>query len=181
MMDGAVTLGWTPGTGDESAFLIERDCGSGFVQIGNSPGNTTTYSDTTMPNSTPCTYQIKGHKGTSCPWTSPPSSALQVLAPPDGPVLTATAVNPFQIRLDWSNAAGEQGYEVEVRVVNGTWVPLASLLPDTLSYTDSHGVNPGTRYTYRVRATRAGAASAWGEASATTPAYTPGAATCPLP
>lgn len=179
--NGVVTLTWTPGTGDESEFLIERDCGSGFSQIGTSPGSTASFQDATTPASTSCSYQVRGHKETPCPWTSAPSDAAQILAPPSGPTVSATAENAFQIRLDWNDSADEDGYEIEVQVFNGTWMPLATVSANQLSYTDNHGVNPGTLYTYRVRAIRSNDNSAWGQAAASTPAYTPGMATCPVP
>ncbi|MBA3013338.1 MAG: DUF2341 domain-containing protein, partial [Desulfobulbaceae bacterium] len=178
---GIVTLNWTPGTGDETEFRIERDCGSGFSQIGISSGDTASFQDTTMPNSTSCSYQIRGHKETPCPWTSAPSSSIPVLAPPAGPTVSATAENSFQIRLNWNDADDEEGYEIETQVFNGTWMPVATVPANQLIHTDNHGVNPGTQYTYRVRAIRSNGNSSWGQASATTPNYTPGASTCPLP
>lgn len=181
MTDGTVNLNWTPGTNDESEFRIERNCGSGFSQIGTSPGNTTTYQDTTMPNSTSCSYQVKGHKNAPCPWTSTASDTIPVLAPPAGPAVTAAAVNAFQIQLNWNDSADEDGYDIETKVFNGAWMPVATVPANQLTYTDSHGVNPSTSYTYRVRAKRTTVNSAWGQASATTPAYSSGAATCPVP
>ena len=180
-VDGAVALAWTAGTGDESEFRVERDCGSGFVQIDAAPSGSTGYTDTTMPASTTCSYQIKGHKEAPCPWTSSPSDPAQLLAPPAGPVVTATAENAFQVRLDWNDATDEDGYEVETMIFNGVWMPVATLPADQVSFTDNHGINPGTQYTYRVRARRAAERSAWGQDTATTPTYTPGTATCPLP
>lgn len=179
--DGLVTLAWIPGTNDETEFRIERDCGSGFTQIGIAPGNTTSFQDVTMPNSTDCSYQIKGHKESPCPWTSIASDTAQVLAPPAGPAVTATATNAFQIRLDWNDSVDEEGYDIEAQIFNGAWMPIATVPANQLTYTDSHGVNPGTLYTYRVRAKRTAGNSGWSQANATTPAYTPGMATCPLP
>lgn len=179
--EGEVVLNWTPGTGDESEFWLERDCGSGFVQIATLPAATTTYRDTTLPWSQLCTYQVKGHKPGSCAWTSLPSTGVQLLAPPATPLLTATAVNAFQIRLDWTDASDEEGYEVEVKIFGGVWMPVATLSADQQTYTDMQGINPNTQYRYRVRAHRGAVSSAWAQAVATTPAYTPGAATCPLP
>ncbi len=183
--EGKVTLAWTAGTGDESEFQVERNCGSGYELIETVPGNIKTFTDDEIPASTLCAYQVKGHKDSSpaeCSWTSNPVSTANLLAPPAGPVVTAMALNPFQVQLKWSNnAADEEGYDVEVQVFNGFWVLVASLPPNTLTYTDSHGINPSTKYTYRVRARRAADNSAWGQSSITTPAYTSGAATCTLP
>ena len=178
---GAVVLEWNPGTGDESEFRVERNCGSGFSQIGTAPGSESSYRDTTMPNSTACTYRVKGHKESACPWTSAPSNTAQTVAPPAGPTVSATALNAFQIRLTWNDDADEEAYDIEAQIFNGAWVPVATVPANQVAYTDSHGVNPGTQYKYRVRARRATSTSGWSQASATTPAYSPGAATCPLP
>lgn len=195
-LEGKVNLTWSAGTGDESEFRVERNCGSGYDQIGTTPGGTLTYSDATMPVSTSCTYQVKGYKNASCPWTPVASNEATIVAPPAGPVVTATAPNAFQIRLTWDDATDEEGYDVEAQLCNGSWVAVASLSAsaihtlappaNTVTYTDRHGINPSTAttpstYTYRVRARRGTATSAWGQASATTPVYVEGAATCPLP
>jgi hypothetical protein len=181
VVNGGVQLTWNPGTGDESEFRVERNCGSGFTQVGVVPAGVTTYMDQTMPASAQCSYQVKGHKETPCPWTSPPTPATQLLTPPAAPVLNATAENAFKVRLDWSDATDEEGYDLEAKVFNGAWMPVISLPANQVSYTDGHGVNPGSMYTYRLRARRANGSSAWGEESVTTPAYTPGAVTCPTP
>jgi titin len=180
MSEGQVLLAWAAGTNDESEFRVERDCGSGFAQIGVTPGGATTYSDTSMPNSEVCSYQVKGHKQATCPWTTVPSNTVQLLSPPDSPAVTVTAENAFQLRLDWTDASDEDGYEIESMIFNGAWMPVISIPANQLSYTDMQSINPGTTYTYRVRARRGTIHSAWGQNSATTPAYTPGAATCPL-
>jgi len=179
--EGKVALAWSARTNDESEFRVERNCGGGYAQIGSVTGKTTTYSDATMPVSTACSYRVKGHKEVPCLWTSIPSNEVAILAPPVGPVLAVSPENPFQLRLDWSDAADEEGYDVEAQVFGGAWMPVATLPANQVTFTDNHGINPSTKYTYRVRARRATGNSAWGQNSATTPAYTPGAATCPLP
>jgi hypothetical protein len=181
VVDGKVKLDWAAGTGDESEFLVERNCGSGYSQIALVPSLSLTFSDSTVPASTSCSYQVKGRKLTPCAWTSAPSTATQLLAPPIGPVLNATAENAFQILLEWNDAADEEGYDIEAQVFNGAWMPVISLSANIVHYTDSHGINPGTRYTYRVRARRSNGSSAWGQDSVSTPAYTPGTATCTVP
>ena len=181
VVDGSVQLVWSPGSGDESDFLVERDCGGGYGQVGSVTAGINTYSDHSMSASTSCRYQVKGHKQSPCPWTSDPSAAVQLLSPPIGPVVNAIAENAFQIRLDWNDAADEEGYDIETQVLSGAWMPVATLPANQVTFTDNHGINPSTRYTYRVRARRTTGNSAWGQNSVTTPSYTPGAATCPVP
>ncbi|MBU4153110.1 MAG: DUF2341 domain-containing protein [Proteobacteria bacterium] len=179
--EGSILLSWTSGTGDESGFQVERDCGSGYVQIGLTPAGVTTLSDETFPSSELCSYQVNGAKQGACPWTSAPSNSVQLLAPPETPQVTATPENAFLIRLDWTDASDEEGYDVEVKVFGGVWVPVIALAADQVSFTDTEGINPNSQYLYRVRARRGAVHSAWGQAAAITPVYTTGAATCPLP
>ncbi len=75
----------------------------------------------------------------------------------------------------------EQGDEVECKVFGGVWMPVATLTANQLNYSDMQGINPNSPYRYRVRARRGAVTSGRGQATATTPAYAPGAATCPLP
>ena len=76
--------------------------------------------------------------------------AMSSLLTPTG--LSANAQSSTQIALKWSdNAAGEDGYKVERKVIGGDFVEIAQIGPDSTSFTDS-GLAAGTTYTYRVRA-----------------------------
>jgi len=89
--------------------------------------------------------------------------------------LTATAVSFSQIDLSWIGSLGADGYELE-RSTNGiTYSLLATVGPNTTSYSDM-GLSQSTTYYYRVRAMNTiGDRSGWSNVvSATT-------STIPLP
>jgi hypothetical protein len=190
--DTSVDLSWNSTTTDESGFKLERcvDTGEGctFVQFDITGAGVTTYSDTNVPASATVSYRVKAYKTTAdCDWTSGPSNALSVdLAPasPTGPddvgFLAAMALNSFKIKLDWvDNSSDEDGYEIEVQVFNGAYTRIATLAADLETYTDTLGIDPGTTYNYRVRSYRGAVKSSWLTGSATTPAWSEGASTCP--
>jgi len=177
--DGKVELSWTAGTTDETEFQVERDCGAGFIPIGVSLTGITSYSDTTYTDSATCTYQVQAYKAATCPWTTQPSNQAVVIAPPAAPLVSATADNSLKVRLDWTDAADEEGYEIEMQVFNGTWMLVATVEADVLTYTDTSGINPAKTLNYRVRSYRGSVNSAYGEAEVTTPDYVEGDANCP--
>jgi hypothetical protein len=82
---------------------------------------------------------------------------------------TATATSASTIDLAWTdNATNEGYYRIERSPDDSTWSLIASLAPDTESYTDSP-LTPNTLYYYRVRPELAGATPpSWATANATT-------------
>ncbi|MCC6652382.1 MAG: T9SS type A sorting domain-containing protein [Candidatus Eisenbacteria bacterium] len=93
--------------------------------------------------------------------------------PADPTALTATALVHDAVSLAWTdNATTETSYEVERSVAGpgGPFAPLATLAPNSTSYTDG-AVSPLSEYCYRVRATNSGGSSLWaGPECATTTA-----------
>jgi hypothetical protein len=113
----------------------------------------------------------------------PPPPPPPAGGPPAAPSeLAAGAVSPRQVTLTWrDNSRNETAFAlwrkgggprtqvVPSQPTEGEWVRLVVLPPDRTSYTDREA-QPGTRYTYRVRAIGKAGASAWSnEASVTTP------------
>lgn len=96
--------------------------------------------------------------------------ALSSLLIPTG--LTATAKSSREITLSWAdNATGEDGYRVERKTYGDDYRVIATLSPNSTSYTDS-GLSASTTYFYRVIAfNNIGESPSYSnEASATTPA-----------
>ena len=60
-----------------------------------------------------------------------------------------------QINLTWiDNSASETGYKIERKTtVTGTYAQIAQVGANVQSYSDTNGLDPNTRYYYRVRAT----------------------------
>jgi hypothetical protein len=86
-------------------------------------------------------------------------------------VLTATADSDTSVSLAWTdNATGEDGYTVERETGSGPFTVLATLGPDSTSFTDTTA-SGGTTYTYRVTAFNSiPATSGPATATVTTPA-----------
>ena len=147
------------------------------------------------PTATPVTvaYQSSGLDGNTAycyrvtAWNSSggdsPASSEQctsTLAIADQ-TLTATALNSFKIRLDWTalacapNACTEpEGYEVERMVRDGNWVKIATVGPTTTTFTDRIAIDPIRQYRYRVRSFSGAQRSPYAEAVTYTPPYRQG-------
>lgn len=101
-----------------------------------------------------------------------PRSQLYSGTAPVAPIgLAATAVSGTQINLAWQDqSANETGFAVLRKAgVGGTYATVATLNPNTTSYSDS-GLSPDTKYYYRVQALNFAANSALSnESFATTP------------
>jgi hypothetical protein len=92
-------------------------------------------------------------EGSPSPDPSPdPSPSPSVLAPPG--TVVAFAVSSSQIDLDWTDVAGETGYQVE-RLSGSDWDGIAEMGADVTSYSDT-GLTAGTVYAYRVFAVSEG-------------------------
>jgi len=73
--------------------------------------------------------------------------------------LTATAVSPTSIRLDWQDrSTNEEHFVVERRLTGGSFAPLDTAPAGVSTYTDT-ALTAGTRYEYRVRAVNQALAS----------------------
>lgn len=101
--------------------------------------------------------------------------------------LTATAINSFKIRLDWTPVActpnacdNPDGFEIERQVRSGIWVNLKTVDGATLSYIDTIALEPNKQYSYRVRTFKGTDKSPDSNISnVTTPLYSADLLTCP--
>ena len=82
-----------------------------------------------------------------------PAVVASLALPPAAPTqLTVTPASGTELDLAWTdNATTESGYEVWRSVSGGTWVRIAQLAANTVSYMDV-GLSQGTSYSYYVRA-----------------------------
>ena len=183
--DSRIELTWNDNSGDESGFRIERCAGIGcdnFSQIAVVGADVASYGDSGLSPSTHYRYRVRAYKTAAYPWESGYSNsagALLFTQPPSG--LTAVALNSRMIRLDWEdNGSDEEGYEIEVQVWNGRFVPTARVGADVVSYVDRVGIDAETRYVYRVRPYRGQDLSPYSnEAAVVTPEFSEGDTTCP--
>jgi len=183
--DTRIDLDWTDETDDETGFKIERCTGGGcsnFSQIDTVAANVGSYSNTGLSPSTIYRYRVRAYKNATHAWDSDYSNTAEdLLFPRLSSGLTATSVNSRMIRLDWEdNGSDEEGYEIEVQVWNGRYVQTARVGANVTSYVDRVGIDPETRYVYRVRPYRGEDLSPYSnEAAVTTPEFSEGDNTCP--
>jgi FlaG/FlaF family flagellin (archaellin) len=98
------------------------------------------------------------------------SVGTEVEAVPNAPTnLTAVATSSTEVHLTWKdNATDEIEYRVEAKTGTGSFVDIGSI-PANSQSVNVAGLNPGTTYVFRVRASNANGGSPYSnEATATT-------------
>lgn len=169
-----IRLRWTDRASNETAFEIERFAfgfPGGFTRIALVGANSTTFLDGGFAPDDSALYRIRAvNAGGASPYSN--EAAGRTLAePPTAPTeLAATATSATEIELRWQDtSANEEGFKIEQAKDGGPFVELASRAPaNTTGFLDSP-LEPGHRYTYRVRAFNSGGDSPY---SATATAIT---------
>ncbi|MEQ1758998.1 MAG: fibronectin type III domain-containing protein, partial [Vicinamibacterales bacterium] len=169
----AVLLTWTDNSIVESSFKVERSTNGGpFSQIASVAANSTSYSDAAVAAENTYAYRVRGANGTGF---SAYSAEVTVTTRPEAPTdLTAAAPTSVQAVLGWTDAAStEVSYRIERSVGGGAFVEIASVGPNTTSYTDT-ATTELTTYSYRIRVENAGGFSTYStQANVTTPIAAP--------
>lgn len=82
--------------------------------------------------------------------------------------LTVTAGSGSSNVLNWTDTSSDETvFQIERRAANGSWTLIATLVPDTTTYTDNTTL-PGVIYDYRVRVVAPGGSSSWATTSSIT-------------
>ncbi|MCE6988556.1 fibronectin type III domain-containing protein [Dyadobacter sp. CY323] len=174
-----MAITWQGNNSDGTTFLLERsDNGGGFNLLTRVPySRSLSYNDGTTTAGNSYCYRVKavgaggesGYSNEGCVSRSVPKPTA-----PSG--LSANVANARQINLSWTdNATNETGFEIE-RSENGTnFSKIGDAGENATSYQDN-GVNPKTKYWYRVLAKNGGGTSDYSNvADATTPDVAPNA------
>jgi fibronectin type 3 domain-containing protein len=171
-----VDLAWTKGLGDETGVAIFRQTGSGAWQrIADLKPNATGYADRSAQPGSSYRYRVRTHDSTQVSvWSNEVPAVTPPLAPAAPGGLSAQAVSPGEIDLTWKdNSSNEEAFALWRKDGSGDWHRIALLAPNGTHFAD-RGLAPGTRYTYRVRATAGNLASDWSnEGPAATPLVLP--------
>jgi fibronectin type 3 domain-containing protein len=171
-----INVVWNDNSDNETAFALFRKGPVGdFVKIATLLPDTTSYSDTGLDESSSYTYRARAiNEAGASDWTNEDSETTPSAVPEAPTLLDATAVSSTQINLLWNdNSEIETAFHVFRKGPTGDFVKIATLIPDTTSYSDT-GLSSGTTYTYRVRAINVAGASDWtNDDSATTVAVLP--------
>jgi hypothetical protein len=152
-----IILAWTDNAGNESGFRIQRKQGATgtYAEIATRGANVTTYTDndSALLDGTQYYYKVCAYNSAGNSDFSNEVSGTTLLAKPTS--ATATAVSSSQINLTWiDNSASETGYKIErKRLAGGTYSEIRQVGANVQSYSDTTGLDPNTKYYYRIRAT----------------------------
>jgi hypothetical protein len=147
-----VELSWSDPNPGAFDFEIQRKTGAdAFATIATEVAGTTFHADTTTTEDVIYQYRMRGTSDEGdTGWSAP----IQVRTPPYLPTaFQAGAISNDQVSVTWIDVSGvEVGYDVLRRPAgSGVYSVVASLPPDSESYTDSL-VAAETAYQYFVRA-----------------------------
>ena len=173
---GSVLLNWTAST-DASGiqrYEIQRD----GVNMGNAPGNATSFVDSTVSASTTYTYAVRAIDGANnasafsntATVTTPREADTTPPTVPGGVAATATSSQSIVVTWQASTDAGGSGLAGYRIFRDGGANPVATVAAGVLTFTDT-GRQPNTAYSYVVRAFDGdgNVSAASNAASATTP------------
>jgi Fibronectin type III domain len=169
-----IRLRWTDRSSNETAFEIERFAfgfPGGFARIAVVGPDTTTFVDGGLTRDSAGLYRVRAINASGPSPYANEAAATPLAVPPTAPTeLAATATSATEIELRWRDSSeNEQGFKIEQAKDGGPFIELASRAPaNATSFLDSP-LEPGHRYTYRVRAFNSGGDSPY---SATATAIT---------
>ena len=149
-----VNIFWTDESHNETGFKIERKTSGGaFQEITQVGANVTSHNDDTLAPNTAYYYRLRAYNTYNSPYSGIYSASTLPL-PPNAPAnLTATAVSPVQVNLQWNdNSIDENGFAVESRKESEPdYYQIANLAANNTTF--SHlPVSATATYYYRLRA-----------------------------
>jgi Fibronectin type III domain len=169
-----IRLRWTDRASNETAFEIERFAfggfTGGFTRIAVVGADSTTFMDSAVSSGL---YRVRAVNASGASPYSNEAAGQTLPEPPTAPSdLVATATSATEIELRWQDtSANEEGFKIEQAKDGGPFVELASRSPANATIFVDSPLEPGHRYTYRVRAFNSGGDSPYSAtATATTDA-----------
>jgi titin len=152
-----VDLTWTDNSSDETGFRIERkqELSGTFALIATVGANVTKYYNTGLEDGTTYTYRVQSFNPVGdSEYSNEASAATPLATTPSAPSsLLATAVSGDRIDLTWTdNSSDETGFRIERKHEPlGSFALIATVGANVTKYYNT-GLEPGTTYTYRIRA-----------------------------
>ncbi|MDA0346490.1 MAG: fibronectin type III domain-containing protein [Verrucomicrobia bacterium] len=152
-----IHLTWVDNSDNESGFRFERKIGESgdFTFIGNSPANSTSFTDVNLSPDTGYIYRMTAFiAGAQVSDTSNEASATTPSVPvPEVPLnLAIVAQNYRKVSLSWEDASGiETGFRVQRKTGTGIYEELATVSENANFFNDSTVVE-FKEYSYRISA-----------------------------
>lgn len=177
-----IDLAWTDASDNEEGFVVERrratpDVDANPEIVAKLPANTTAWPDDGLRADTAFLYRVRAFNRAGASLWSNGAAATTLAVPPAAPTgLTATAVTFQRIDLAWSAVEGADSYEVQQSLDGVGFETIARPTGTSLLV---FGLQPSTRYFFRVAAVNSGGTSPFSNVvSATTlPLADPGTPT----
>ena len=150
----SLTINWLDNAFNETGYEVERSAsGQSFTKVADLTANATSYVSSGLIETTLYVFRVRAINSAGA---SPYSTTTSVTTPatiPAAPTnLTAAASTPTSISLTWlDNAVNETGYEIEQSLAQGTFQKVATVGPNSTSFTSS-SLGEGGTYQFRVRA-----------------------------
>lgn len=152
-----INLTWSDNADNETGFELERSTdGVSFGKIADLGTNSNSFSNTGLSASTRYWYRVRaknsggdsGYSNVADATTQAPPVTIPRL--PSG--LAATASSSSQINLNWiDNANDETAFELERSTDGVNFGKIQDLAANTITFSNT-GLNPSTKYYYRIRA-----------------------------
>ncbi|WP_193378524.1 fibronectin type III domain-containing protein, partial [Singulisphaera acidiphila] len=172
--EGTITLTWAV-TSNGDSYRIERSLNdtTGWTSIGTTPAGTTSYTDSSLPESTRYSYRVIA---TNAAGDSAPSASVNAITRPKAPNnLALTVVSGSRIDLTWTaRSSSEVFYYVEQSLDGATgWTQIGTTAIAATNFLASGPFDGSTTYYFRVRAYSyfANYSAYSASMSATTPAF----------
>jgi hypothetical protein len=175
---GRIDLYWEDVSRDETGFEIERRRGAGAYQkIGTVAANFASYQNPGLVPGGTYTYRVRA-TGTLGP--SEWSNEATGIAPPAGPTaptdLKAEAITGLRIRLTWDDRGeDEEEFRIERSTDGASFSEISAVGANSVTFSDE-GLEPTTRYVYRIRAWNPSGFSAYAKPAEATSLVAPPAA-----
>jgi hypothetical protein len=152
LSDDVVGLEWTVGSSNAADHEIQRAEGAGaFSTIETVGGDADSFDDSGLSASTEYSWRVRAtNEFGESDWSNAVTATTP--APPPSNV-TASSSSNRSVTITWEDDTDDEtGYIVEraAGCPGLTWTVIATLAPDTTSFTD-RTVRPETQYSYRVR------------------------------
>ena len=162
--DSQVQLTWVDNSAFEEGFRIERDDGSGFIEIGTVSTGVLEYPDTGLTYDQSYDYRVAAYTTINTSQWITVTVATEFPPPSD---LIASGISDSEIQLTWNdNTSFESGFRIE-RDAGIGYAALATVPTNVTDYLDT-GLTLGQSYDYRLAAYTSINTSSWLNITAST-------------
>jgi PKD repeat protein len=160
-----IDLAWADNASDEAGFRVTRSTDAvNFTEVGNTASNDTVFTDIGLTASTTYHYRVLAwNPSGDSAWSNVGSATTDAPPPvPEAPSgLLATESGADRIDLSWVDGSGnETEFQVERSLDGSGFSTAGTTAADVTTFSDI-GLNAGTTYWYRVRASNVSGSSGW--------------------